>query len=105
MHRFFKSEFFNFEFLRNLSTTPYGGCEIGEALVVASRIRDCDAESWSQEWAVMSSKVEAIAEAAQRRGDTRAAQGALLRASNYSRASQYMLNSLIILFSILIIVN
>ncbi|KAF2469558.1 prolyl oligopeptidase-like protein [Lindgomyces ingoldianus] len=93
MHRFFKSEFFNFEFLRILSTAPYGGCEIGDALVVASRINDCDAESWSQEWADMSSKAEALAEEAQSLGDTCAARGAFLRAANYSRASQYMLSN------------
>jgi pimeloyl-ACP methyl ester carboxylesterase len=93
MHRFFKSEFFNFEFLRILSTTRYGGCEIGEALEAAAQIKDGDPHSWSTQWSVLSTKAEELSKEAQRAGDTITAHSALLRASNYRRASQYMLNA------------
>ncbi|KAF2258898.1 prolyl oligopeptidase-like protein [Lojkania enalia] len=93
MHRFFKSEFFNFEFLRILSTAPYGGCEIGEALHAVSQIRDGDPESWSKAWDEARVFAEETAESAQRVGDKHGARAAFLRASNYARASQYMLGS------------
>lgn len=92
MHQIFKSEFFNFEFLRILSTAPYGGCEIGEALQAASNIKDNDPKSWCEEWARVGSKAEVFAKEAQKNGDRHAARAAFFRAANYFRASQYMLN-------------
>ncbi|CAN9221850.1 unnamed protein product [Alternaria alternata] len=93
MHRFFKSEFFNFEFLRILSTRRYGGCGIGEALEAAVHIKDGDPHSWSTQWSVLSTKAEELSKEAQKAGNTITAHNALLRASNYRRASQYMLNA------------
>ncbi|CAI6337894.1 unnamed protein product [Periconia digitata] len=94
MHRFFKTEFFNFEFLRILSTAPYGGCETGEALKAASLIKDADRESWSEIWYQQGRHAEQLAEEASRSGDAPSAKAAYLRASNYLRASQFMLNDL-----------
>ncbi|PSN67740.1 prolyl oligopeptidase-like protein [Corynespora cassiicola Philippines] len=91
MHRFFVSDFFNFEFIRILSTARYGGCEIAEALEAAANIKDSDAESWSEEWQRQSLLAEALAKEARERGDYSAASSAFFRASNYARASQYML--------------
>jgi pimeloyl-ACP methyl ester carboxylesterase len=93
MHRFFKSDFFNFEFLCILSTAPYGGCEIGEALQAATQIKDGDPQSWNTQWSVLSTKAEKLGEDAQKAGDTIMAHNALLQAANYRRASQYMLNA------------
>ncbi|KAF4629176.1 hypothetical protein G7Y89_g8973 [Cudoniella acicularis] len=92
MHRFFGSDFFNFEFIRLLSTAPNGGCEIGEALASVSRIKDNDPESWSREWASCSERAEALADEASASGDMVAARGAYLRATNYARASQFMMS-------------
>jgi hypothetical protein len=89
----FKSEFFKFDFLRVLSTTRYDGCEIGEVLEAAAQIKDGDPHSWSTQWSVLSTKAEELSKEAQKAGDTIMAHNALLRASNYRRASQYMLNA------------
>ncbi|KAF7907428.1 uncharacterized protein EAF01_005014 [Botrytis porri] len=90
MHKFFASEWFNFEFLRLLSMAPTGGCEAAEALTAVSRIKDGNVESWASAWSECSRKAEMIAEEALRLGDKPAARAAYLRASNYARASQYM---------------
>jgi pimeloyl-ACP methyl ester carboxylesterase len=92
MHKVFSSTFFNFEFLRVLSTAPHRGCEIGEALDAASRIRDSDPESWSREWVSCSARAETLADEAAAAGDVGSACAAYLRAANYARASQYMLS-------------
>ncbi|PWY66096.1 alpha/beta-hydrolase [Aspergillus heteromorphus CBS 117.55] len=90
MHRFFKSEFFNFEFIRILSAAPYGGAEIAECLVAASEIRNDDAESWHRAWLLQADKAKALGDEAVQSGDTVSARRAYLRASNYYRASGYM---------------
>ncbi|CAN9289333.1 unnamed protein product [Alternaria alternata] len=81
MHRFFKSEFFKFDFLRVLSTTRYGGCEIGEALEAAAQIKDGDPHSWSTQWSVLSTEAEELSKEAQKAGDTITDHNALLRAT------------------------
>ncbi|KAF2642237.1 alpha/beta-hydrolase [Massarina eburnea CBS 473.64] len=93
MHRFFKTDFFNFEFIRILSTAQYGGCETGEALKAASLIKDADPETWSEAWFTQAKHAEGLAEEAARSGDVPSARAAYLRAANYFRASQFMLNN------------
>jgi hypothetical protein len=90
MHRFFKSEFFNFEFIRILSAAPYGGAEIGECLVAANQIIKDDPESWHHAWLAQADKAKALGDEAVKTGDSVSARRAFLRASNYYRASGYM---------------
>ncbi|KAI2733054.1 hypothetical protein CBS147332_69 [Penicillium roqueforti] len=90
MHRFFKSDFFNFEFIRILSAAPYGGAEIGECLVAASDIANDNPESWHRAWLAQANKARALGDEAMRTGDRVSARRAFLRASNYYRASGYM---------------
>ncbi|KAL8780316.1 MAG: hypothetical protein Q9213_006514 [Squamulea squamosa] len=92
MHTFFKSPFFNFEYLRLLAMAPHEGAEIGEALEVAAKIKDLDPESWFNAFLDAGKKAEAIAEEAEQAGDRLNARRAYLRASNYIRAAQFMLN-------------
>ncbi|KAL1616297.1 hypothetical protein SLS56_011461 [Neofusicoccum ribis] len=92
MFQFFKSEFFNFEFVRVLGTTPFGGAETAECLDAASQIKSDDPESWSRAWQVQAEKAEGLANEAVQAGDRVAARDALLRSSNYFRAAQYMFN-------------
>ena len=93
MHQFFKSVFFNFEFVRILGATIFDGCEVGEALESVAKIKDQDPESWYGAWKGAGAKAEAIAKEACVTGDRNAARRAYLRASNYLRAAQFMLNS------------
>ena len=93
MFEFFKAEFFNFEFVRLLGTAPYGGCEIGEALEAVAKIKDQDPESWYSAWLTAGVNAEKLASEAKDCGHVIAARRAYLRAANYFRAAQFMLNS------------
>lgn len=87
------SEFLNFEFLRLLGTAPFQGAEVGECLEAAGQIRSNDAESWHRAWAGAAERAEHIGEEALRgAGDREAARWAFLRASNYRRASEFLLH-------------
>lgn len=92
MHTFFKSPFFNFEYLRLLAMAPQEGAEIGEALEAAGKIKDLDPESWYAAFIEQGDHAEQIAREAERAGDRISARRAWLRASNYVRAAQFMLN-------------
>lgn len=87
MHKFFKSPFFNFEFLRLLGMVPFEGGEIAEILDAAGKIKDLDPESWYEAWAEAGGKAEQIAREAEATGDRVAARRGYLRASNYLRAA------------------
>lgn len=91
MHQFFPGIFFNFETVRILGMAPSGGAELAECLEAVGKIKDNDAESWHAAWAEQALKVEALAEQARKSGDRAAARNALLRSSNYTRASYYMM--------------
>ncbi|KAF2132470.1 alpha/beta hydrolase [Dothidotthia symphoricarpi CBS 119687] len=92
MYEFFKgAEFFNFELTRILSASPYGGCDVAEFLDALDTIKPNHAQSWQQAWTKQAEKVERLANDALSTGHTKLARGAFLRASNYFRASQYML--------------
>ncbi|KAK4243850.1 Alpha/Beta hydrolase protein [Corynascus novoguineensis] len=75
MHHFFKGPFFDFELVRILGTAPYGGADQAEVLEATAQAQHA----------------EAIAEGARRAGDRVTARRAYLHASNYTRASAYML--------------
>ena len=90
MFKFFKSNFFDFEFVRVLTAAPFGGADIAECLQAAEQIKNDDPESWHRVWYAQAEKAEALAEDATRSGDFFSARRAYLRASNYFRASGYM---------------
>ncbi|KAI0973108.1 Alpha/Beta hydrolase protein [Xylaria arbuscula] len=92
MFTFFKSGFFNFEFLRLLAMVPFEGGEIAEILEAIGKIKDLDPESWYEAWTEAGNKAEAIAREGEATGDRLAARRGYLRASNYLRAAQFMLN-------------
>ncbi|PNY23693.1 2,6-dihydropseudooxynicotine hydrolase [Tolypocladium capitatum] len=92
MHKFFSSEFFNFEYLRLIAMAPHEGAEIGEALEAAGKIRDDDPESWYRAFLDAGNVAEQIGQECERAGDRVGARRGLLRSSNYLRAAQFMLN-------------
>ena len=92
MYEFFKSEFFNFELIRLLGTTPFGGCEIAEFLDAVGQIKNDNADSWYRAWYAQGERAELVGEEAVQSGDRVAARRAFMRASNYFRQSQYMFN-------------
>jgi hypothetical protein len=57
---FFKSEFFDFEFLRVIGTAPVQGAEIGECLEAVSRIKDGNIDSWYDVWTDLAGRAKTL---------------------------------------------
>lgn len=91
MHHFFKGQFFDFETVRILGTAVYGGSDVAEVLEAVGQIKDGDADSWGRAWKTQADRAEALAGEAMQAGHRAVACRAYLRASNYTRASGYML--------------
>ncbi|KAI1505450.1 Alpha/Beta hydrolase protein [Biscogniauxia marginata] len=91
MHKLFPgSPFFDFETIRILGTTVYGGADVAEVLEAVGQIKPDDPISWEEAWRVQAERAMILAEEARTSGDRDAARRAYLRASNYTRASGYM---------------
>lgn len=83
---------FRYETLRQLGHAAYGGADIGEVFIAASRITPGDTESWYAEWAALAERVEAEARRAAGAHPV-SARDAWLRASTYHRASEFFLHA------------
>ncbi|KAI0972720.1 Alpha/Beta hydrolase protein [Xylaria arbuscula] len=91
MHKIFpKSGFFDFETVRILGTTAYGGADVAEVLEAVGEIKSDDPHSWEVAWRRQATRAVRLAEEAVQHGDRDAALRGYLRASNYTRASGYM---------------
>ena len=92
MKIYFQDQTFGFEFLRLLGEAVYGGADINECFITASRIREGDYESWYQEWNRTAQRIQAIAEKCLVQGHTISAREAFLRASNYYRCAEFFMH-------------
>ncbi|RMZ71757.1 Alpha beta hydrolase [Pyrenophora seminiperda CCB06] len=90
MHKFFKNTWLDFEVIRILGTAPNGGAELCEVLEAVAAIKEGDAQSWHDAWKMQADRAEATAYRCLKDGNRELAKRAFLRASNYTRASQYM---------------
>lgn len=89
----FQDKEFHFQVLRQLGIAPYGGSDINECLVTASRIQPGDFESWYLEWFDTAERVRQIADTSLlEKGHTVSAQEAYQRASGYYRAAEFFLH-------------
>ncbi|KAK7757853.1 hypothetical protein SLS62_000231 [Diatrype stigma] len=84
MHRFFRGDFFNFEVIRLLGTTRYGGADVAEVLEAVGNIRENDPITWHKAWSEQAKRTGGLAHEAEEHGHRHAAKMALLRASNYT---------------------
>ncbi|TVY19261.1 Hydrolyase ccsE [Lachnellula arida] len=91
MHQLFRGSFFNFEAIRILGMTRSEGADIAECFQAVGSIRENDPMSWQKAWSKQAEWAESLAQEAQCAGNKAAARGAFLRASNYTRASSYMM--------------
>ncbi|KAL7952858.1 cytochrome P450 [Trichoderma compactum] len=92
MFKFFKSDVFNFEFLRVLAVASFYGSETGECLEARTKITDGDPESWYRAWTSQAERAVKVAEEASKHGDRVEASWAFIRASNYYRSSEFFLH-------------
>ena len=53
----FQDPSFQFQFLRALSATTYGGADFGECIGTAKLIREGDFESWCTEWTATAQRI------------------------------------------------
>jgi dienelactone hydrolase len=88
----FQDKEFQFQILRQLSVASYGGSDINECLITASRITPGDFESWYQEWFATAERVHKIADESLEKGHNVSARDAYLRASGYYRAAEFFLH-------------
>lgn len=91
MHHLFTNEWLDFETIRILGTAPYGGADVAEVLEAVGEIKNGDPQRWQTAWASQARRAEALAHQACQSGDVKSARQAFLRASNYTRASGYLL--------------
>ncbi|MCB0202438.1 MAG: hypothetical protein KDI03_20400, partial [Anaerolineae bacterium] len=78
--RWFKNQTYNFEILRSLGESTYGGAEIGEVLSAVSGVKEGDDEAWYQGWNRVAAMVE---DRAATLADPISRGNAMLRTSNY----------------------
>ena len=89
-NHYFEYSWYNFELVRLLGSTAYGGCDVAEFLEAVTQLRPNDALSWQRTFLHQAEKVELLALDAQARGHVSTARNSFLRASNYFRAAQYL---------------
>jgi hypothetical protein len=87
----FDDESFSFETLRAAGFALYGGADLGEVLVTAAAITGGDEASWHRAWKATAERLQATGEQALAAGHRVSAREALLRASNYYRAAEFLL--------------
>ena len=93
MRLHFDGHAFDYQTLRALAYTTFGGAEPGEVLVTAERIPEGDVEGWHREWRRTARLVEELAETARDAGNDRTARNAFLRAHTYFRTAEFFLAS------------
>jgi dienelactone hydrolase len=92
MRLHFAGKAFDYQALRAMAYTTYGGAEPGEVLATVDRIRDGDTESWHTEWRRTAERVHRAADVARDAGQSRTARFAYLRAHTYYRTAEFFLD-------------
>ena len=91
MHHLLTNEWLDFETIRILGTAPYRGVDVAEVLEAVGEIKNGDPQRWQTAWASQARPAKALAHQACQSGDVKSARQAFLRASNYTRATGYLL--------------
>lgn len=79
----------DFQLMRQMGATRYGGASVGECLALVQRIRDADPESWITEFAAIAARQKQDAEDRLKRNHRLSARDQYLVASNSFRAAEY----------------
>jgi hypothetical protein len=87
----FNDPTFSSQLLRTIGETYYKGADIGECLSTAYRIKEGDFESWHTEWLKTAQRIHRYADESLANGHIISARDAYLGASNYYRASEFLL--------------
>jgi pimeloyl-ACP methyl ester carboxylesterase len=87
----FNDPTFSLQLLRTIGESYYKCADIGECVSTAYRIKEGDFESWYKEWLKTAKRVHQYAEDCMSKNHLTSAKEAYLRASNYYRASGFLL--------------
>jgi pimeloyl-ACP methyl ester carboxylesterase len=90
----FSSREMDFQLMRQLGSTSYGGASVGECFSTAARIGDGDPASWSAKFASLGEWQQKDAHKRASRGHTVSARDQFFKACNSFRAAEYYTNSL-----------
>lgn len=82
----------DFQLLRMLGMTAYGGAAVGECLALIDRIKDGDTDDWTSQYTALADHLKNQATESLDQGHTMTAREMLLRASNYYRSAEYFCN-------------
>ncbi len=86
--RFFTTQEFHYETLRNAGYIASGSAELGEVLETVKVIAEGDVQSWYTAWKATADRVLALAERTQ---DSLSKGGAYMRACTYQRMAEFLL--------------
>jgi pimeloyl-ACP methyl ester carboxylesterase len=89
---FFSDPELQFQLIRALGDTAYGGADIGECLSTAGRISEGDVNSWYTEWYATAERVRGIADESLAAEREVSAREAYLRASTYYAMAEFYLH-------------
>jgi len=87
----FQSALFDFQLIRALHHSRYGGPDFGECLAIALRIKDDSREDWYKEWTEVGERTRAQAESFLAQGNVTSARRTFLRAFECHRSAAYFL--------------
>lgn len=85
----FRDPEFDYQLLRAMGTSDYGGSTVGECLAAAGMITDGDTGSWVRAFSQLAGRVEDRARACEEAGHLVSARDHFLRASTYHRTAEY----------------
>jgi len=88
--RYFPNQMYHHLALRAFGEIPYGGADTGEVLATLRHIRAGDSESWFAAWHNTAERVSSVARASR---DPISRGRALLRAHDYYRSAEFLLDS------------
>jgi len=88
----FNDPTFSSQLLRAIGETYYRGADIGECLSTAYRIKEGNFESWHTEWLKTAKRIHSYANESLAKGHAISARDAYLRASNYYRVAEFLLD-------------
>ncbi|QDU64233.1 2,6-dihydropseudooxynicotine hydrolase [Planctomycetes bacterium Pan216] len=80
---------FDFQLLRTMGISSYGGATVGECLAATLTIEEPDPESWVVSWEQLADNTLRVARECFDRGHHVSARDQLMRASNYYRTAEY----------------
>ena len=81
-----------FQLIRALGDTAYGGADVGECLSTAERITEGDVDSWYAEWYATAERIRGAAEGSLAAAHVVSAREAYLRAATYYAMAEFYLH-------------